>query len=121
MENLAEKILNEKITAKLNDYKKRSEDGYRPFAKECDFFIIDLTPRQFFVIERNFKVKSVYVLCEGRKYDNFTFGEWTIVPHYNDRMAMYELKCVHKDFIEDENERDNFHDRLMDRLMGYIA
>ena len=121
MENLAEKILNEKITAKLNDYKKRSEYGYRPFAKECDFFIIDLTPKQFFVVERNFKVKSVLVLCEGRKYDNFTFGEWTIVPHYNDRMAMYELKCVHKDFIDDEDERFDFLENETNRELGYIA
>ena len=121
MENLAEKILNEKITAKLNDYKKRSEYGYRPFAKECDFFIIDLTPRQFFVIERNFRVKSVLVLCEGRKYDNFTFGEWTIAPRYNDRMAMYELKCVHKDFIEDEDERFDFLDNEVNKALGYIS
>lgn len=105
--------MNEKINEKLAYIKKCSENGYRDFVKECDTLNICLTPRQFFVIERSFRVKSVLVLCEGRKYDNFTFGEWTISPRYNDRMAIYELKCVHKDYIEDENKRFDFYDELM--------
>ena len=118
MENLAEKILNEKINEKLAYIKKH---GLRAFLKECDTINICLTPRQFFVIERNFKVKSVRVLCEGWKYDNFNFGEWTIKTHYNDRMAVYELMCFHKDFIKDEDERFDFLDELVNRDMGYIA
>ena len=121
MENLAKKILEEKINAKLDYLKKCAESGYRPFTKECDILTIDLTPKQFFVIERNFKVKSVLVLCEGRKYDNFTFGEWTIAPHYNDRLAIYELSVTHKDYIKDEEERFNFLDELANRDMGYIS
>lgn len=102
MKELANIILNEKIQQRINHI---NTHGARNFDRKCDTINFSLTPKQFYIIKKHYKLNENYVLCCGIRIDKFSFGDYEISSKYNDRKNYYELCAKHKDFIEDLDKR----------------
>lgn len=105
MEELANIILNEKISKTVNWI---NTHGFRNFDRKCDTINFSLTPKQFHVIKKHYNLKETFVLCSGYKIDNFSFSDYVITTRRNDRMNCYELSLKHKDYIEDLDKRFDY-------------
>jgi hypothetical protein len=105
--DLAITILNDKINDYINHI--NTHDFSRKFDNKCDEVCFSLTPRQFYIVEKYFKLKIVSSIF-GVKINDFQFNDYAIITRYNDRMNHYELRARHKDFIEDIDERSIYID-----------
>ena len=102
---LAEKILNETIEKKINFI---NTTGTRKFDNKCDVVHFTLTPKQFNIIKKHFKLKEIYVLCQGLVISSFEFDNYKFKVNYNDRFNCYNLNGKHKDYIEDFDEQMDY-------------
>jgi hypothetical protein len=106
---LVQKILNEKIDERINFINK---NGYRSFDSKIDIINLTLTPRQYFVLKKEFKLKETQVICCGIKITPFIFNDYSINIIYNNKMDIYELRAKHNSYIEDIEQRENYLDEL---------
>lgn len=100
--DLAIKILNDKINDYINHI--NTHNFARKFDNKCDYVVFSLTPRQFYVVKKYFKLKVIYCVF-GQRIDDFKFNDYTVKSYYNSRMNCYELAALHKDYIEDIDKR----------------
>ena len=109
---LGEKIINDKINDKIAWI---NSSGIRNYDPKLDLISVSLTPRQFTVVKRDYKLGDRYVLCTGRVIDNFDFNDYNIRVHFNDRLDIYELTIKHRDYLEGD-ERDEYLDELFKEI-----
>lgn len=113
-DNLAIKILTEKITDYINHINKNAIDSKynRRFDSKIDYVSITLSEKQFYVIKKHFKIKENWVLCRGLVIDNISYDNWhTDKITYCDRMSCYHLMIAFNDYINDFEERENYIER----------
>lgn len=106
MEDLAIKILKQKINERINFI---NEQAFRRFDTHLDLLSIHLTERQFYVIQKHFNIHKV-ISIYGVKYDGeISFDNWKCEKiRYNDRQSCFELLIKDIAYIEDDEERFNY-------------
>ena len=112
MEDLAIKILNQKVSEKISFINRQAT---RNFDKNIDYLSISLSEKQFYVICKYFNIHKVYALG-GLQFvgkENIVFDTYKCDKlRYNDRQNCYELLIKDIAYIEDEEERFNYIDLL---------